>query len=656
MVKSKVSCFNLITCGSDSVDNDDLQSPQIKGSSGRAWSFRKKSPRHRVLSNTVILEEASSSAKKESPESAVNFQLQPNLSVVPETTSVLSAQLEPKESSGDTAAKEDDVREDATVDESSIIVIQAAVRGMLARKVLLKQKNIIKLQAAVRGHLVRKHAVGTLRCVQAIIKMQALVRTRRAHVLVEQSGGFEKSEKQAKPNGTSIQKLLSNKFARQIMESTPMTKPINIKCDPAKSDSAWKWLERWMSVSSVGNDEQQEKEHIGHSESKNVILVPSESTDLKSGVGASNEASENDDNSLKSVTLGTGHPNQDKIDESFSTYDTTESAPSETKKTGSISNLEGKTLPDKEETDSKIVYTEPPETEAKKFSRSASNPSFVAAQSKFEELSSTGTSAKLTTSSSLDKVSSSTDKPFMSKEIGLAQNNYISDASSVKIVGSESGTEISISSALDALDRSEIEVKNRENLGLEASGKGTDSSMYVASSQLDPSDQKLELEFEASPRSHVSVKSKKSTGEKSDRSGKINRSSSANKKSHSNPTEYSASRSSLETGKRRNSMGTSAKPDLEEAKDNSSSITSSLPSYMQATKSAKAKAIANGSPRSSPDVHENDIIYVKKRHSLPAGTNKRHGSPRIERSLSQAQRNHEKGIGTNSPQDRKWRW
>lgn len=35
------------------------------------------------------------------------------------------------------------------------------------------------LQAVVRGHLVRKHAVGSLRCVQAIIKMQILVRARR---------------------------------------------------------------------------------------------------------------------------------------------------------------------------------------------------------------------------------------------------------------------------------------------------------------------------------------------------------------------------------------------------------------------------------------------------------------------------------------------
>jgi len=37
---------------------------------------------------------------------------------------------------------------------------------------------VVKLQAVVRGHIVRCHAAGTLRCIQAIVKMQALVRAR----------------------------------------------------------------------------------------------------------------------------------------------------------------------------------------------------------------------------------------------------------------------------------------------------------------------------------------------------------------------------------------------------------------------------------------------------------------------------------------------
>lgn len=51
------------------------------------------------------------------------------------------------------------------------------------------------MQAAVRGHLVRKQAIGTLRCVQAIAKIQVLVRARRAHhcQLLDKDIGQEKS-------------------------------------------------------------------------------------------------------------------------------------------------------------------------------------------------------------------------------------------------------------------------------------------------------------------------------------------------------------------------------------------------------------------------------------------------------------------------------
>lgn len=54
-----------------------------------------------------------------------------------------------------------------------------------ARRDVLRQKSITKLQAVVRGHIVRTHAVGTLRCIQAIIRMQGLVRARRSHLQVK---------------------------------------------------------------------------------------------------------------------------------------------------------------------------------------------------------------------------------------------------------------------------------------------------------------------------------------------------------------------------------------------------------------------------------------------------------------------------------------
>ncbi|KAG8377893.1 hypothetical protein BUALT_Bualt08G0080900 [Buddleja alternifolia] len=807
MVKSTASCFKIISCGGDSVDHGDLETPESKGSSDRRrWSFRKRSARHRVLSNTVI-SEAPSSVNKESPEStAVNSQLQPDLTVlektvpektvpektVSEKTSVVQWTEEKTELSAQQGSKlsdiiaprEEESKPDAILDESSIIVIQAAIRGLLAQSVLLKQKSVIKLQAAVRGHLVRRHAVGTLRCVQAIVKMQALVRARYAHLHVEGSSDFTKqsersekgnldptllNKKEAKPNGTytyiSIEKLLSNRFARQLMESTPKTKPINIKCDPLKSDSAWQWLERWMAASDVTNEEpresgsvveQHEKEDQGDSNGKDV-LDPSdchpESTDFKPGVDTSVEASENNDtlitydaNNLdlhasKSISPSSSHSELQNIDQSDLSCDVTESAPINLKETDLIQEVESKSLPQKEEIgneqdepDSNKFSTEQPETETKKiFSRKASNPAFIAAQSKFEELTSSATSSKLTPSSSndlevestLDKVSSSADK--LSRDIGLADKS-VSNASAVQIGGSECGTELSITSTLDSPDRSEAEVNNftqepkitdeteysrsKENLEIEGNDKSiilesepssTDNtkklerfysaigesmdSMTAADSPLqekepkaDPSDLHVEhVEVgseasrqvyksspEASPRSHitvpessqatpssqVSVKPKRSRGEKSESIGK-NKSSSADKKSLSNRNQDS--RSSMEkeqkSGKRRNSFG-SAKPDHKEQEPRDSSSSNSLPSYMQATQSARAKAIANGSPRSSPDVHDKEV-FIQKRHSLP-GANERQGSPRIQRSLSQAQQN-VKGNGNHSPQDKKWR-
>lgn len=59
------------------------------------------------------------------------------------------------------------------------------------------------MQAAVRGFLVRRHAVGTLRCAQAIVKMQAIVRARRAHLSLEGSAPDELYKKNEKENSGS---------------------------------------------------------------------------------------------------------------------------------------------------------------------------------------------------------------------------------------------------------------------------------------------------------------------------------------------------------------------------------------------------------------------------------------------------------------------
>ncbi|XP_020208046.1 protein IQ-DOMAIN 32 [Cajanus cajan] len=862
------SCFKLITCGGDAAENDDYhQVSEIKESNDkRGWSFRKKSARHRVLSNTVIAE-APSSANKESSECAnFNFQPLPEPNVVDKIYTTNCSGEKPQLSSFESsqvAATNVIETEKVNVNppESDVIIIQAAIRGLLAQRELLQLKKVVKLQAAVRGHLVRRHAVGTLRCVQAIIKMQVLVRARHARQsrlenhLNHKDGerdsskalGNENHVTKSNVNYTSIEKLLSNKFACQLLESTPKSKAIHVKCDPSKADSAWKWLERWMSVSSKDIAECKETSSLTEqsSESKDTASVfqfetgiPSEpflqSADSKPTDGDSLLPSDDEE---KVITYDANNfefqascfsssivkddleqiPPEDKIAyevkaeekiaceakvaptdaDSFQNEKLTSDA-SASPELNSFHHKgpeiappsEHNSLPvepeisppvehsslhegpeiaplsehnslhkgpeiapppelnsfhQKPEIDNseqqqskrsmKRFASDPLEAEGKKAvngSRKVSNPAFIAAQSKFEELSSIANSGRTNSlsyqdsavESQGDTASVGTDTAYRSKEFAFENPaSYLS-----RFAGSECGTELSISSTLDSPDISEpgamenerdakdlvegignlentinrddeanvssaipasnlstsvldqSEIVNDINGNLGQSVVAVDSEEPAIKTEKNASDlqreqakavlQDLRSSPEASPRSHltvpesqgtpssqVSVKPKESKTNKT-RSGNKRRSLSLSNKSPTTPNHDSGSRGSREqlpkdqqNGKRRNSFG-SVKPDNidQEPRDNSTG-NNSIPHFMQATESARAKINANNSPRSSPDVHERDI-EVKKRHSLPGATG-RQGSPRIQRSTSKAQQS-AKGNNVHPPQERKW--
>ncbi|KAK8623304.1 hypothetical protein V6N13_118191 [Hibiscus sabdariffa] len=824
------SCFKLITCGGDSAEKDDaVDVPESKRSSDKkGWSFRKRSERHRVLSNTVI-QEAGSGGLKESQESAdFEFQ-QPDVSVAPGKTSTVqfteekpqlitpkeyieekselaapkeyaeekSELVTPKEYAEEkpqlvipievaeeksqlltpikcseeksqsstpeepkvpepVAAITNEAEDDSTLDESLVVIIQTAIRGFLAQKELGKLKNLVKLQAAVRGHLVRRHAVGSLRCVQAIVKMQLLVRAR-----LSQEGSYAEKKLDAKDqegnqrlqgssatknNSTynSMEKLLSNRFARQLMDSTPKTKPIQIKCDTSKPNSAWSWLERWMSVSSSEKAtkaelaiEQSEQMKSDNCDSPVTAAVPSET------ISVSNEpdvvetlvSSESEENLITydaaNFKFEACQPASSSVTDDLEQHQIDNVGTSNLKEISHEVNSQGKTmiidahspievscLSNKPEIESeqpkhsmKRFASEQLEKEAKKSifgSRKAGNPAFIAAQTKFEELSSTGNLSRSIDSShqdvrvesNLETVSSGTDMISRSKEPSFAENPVLNNWR-VQHGGSECGTELSITSTLDSPDISEVgtleyengaKVSEQENCSsnspkdLDVKDNDTisipvpDSSLPVVvdspqvEQELLKSTAYLQREHdsmknqacrsspEASPRSHrtvpesqgtpsseVSMKAKK---KKTDKSGQKRKSLSAAKGSPSTPAASSIEQlpKDQKNGKRRNSFSSTRPENMdEEPRDSNSS--SSVPRFMQATESARAKLNANNSPRSSPDVQDKDIA-IKKRHSLPAA-NGRQGSPRIQRSLSQAQQV-AKGNGTNPIPERRW--
>ncbi|KAI3817009.1 hypothetical protein L1987_10795 [Smallanthus sonchifolius] len=797
MGRSTPSCFKIISCGgsNEAVDRDEIDaSSENKSPDKRGWSFRKRSARHRVLSNTVVTEKISSSDNKPISEPlSIGSEPQVISSISEKTSDSIWTEEIPNSvtknasvSTVDTesACEEDDIKCETVPDgsESAVLVIQAAVRRFLAERQLIKHKNVVKLQAAVRGHLVRSHAGGTLRCIQSIVKMQALVRARREK-------GVQNAGTNSKPTYISIEKLLSNRLACQLLESTPKTKQINIKCDPSKSDSAWNWLERWMSVSSpdildshapehdqgkvVNNSEIEvetvitsnvggvtvpfeEKENLihieensnakTHEEEKPITestekpdSLPDEPMDL-------NTEAQNEINSIPENSVSETKPKlipESPISEAkiIPENPVSETKPihanpvSETKPKpipeNPVSETKPKLIPENSASETepkrtaKRVATDQPDSEGRKSvfgSRKASNPAFIAAQSRFEELTSMTKPLKPANSSNQVDVGgsgSSSSDPLKSanssNQDDVARSASPADVDSsacekvtpvpdvepevshgsivVQNGGSECGTELSITSTLDSPDQFEVESQKPEEPKVLNEAVG-DTNMNVDNNisnnidivmpekqvdqKLNDSDIELEPESEpepshhpyksnehepapqisvpGSPRSHITVpesqgtpSSQVSTSTKKSKTDK--KSTSQKRKSWSSSKKSSVDsgpRTSVEQlpkdtkpGKRRNSFG-SPKPDNNDHEP-------LVPSYMQATESARAKAVANSSPALSPDVHDKET-YLKKRHSLPVAVNGRQGSPRIQRSMSPALQT-TKGNGS---QDRKW--
>ncbi|KAG2303353.1 hypothetical protein Bca52824_032004 [Brassica carinata] len=731
------SCLRIIAC----AGGDDATEPTANKSS-RGWSFRKRSGKQRGLITSVVSDTTPASRTRETLESALRNSPSPDNNILPEKHTFSVDDVEKKEKSQvpvtyvaepvdekkttklpllveskGTETEEDDLigteleganaadatlikkvtspeveivskvepeaseaddliitrkESDEKLDDSVIIIIQAAIRGFLARKELLRRKKVIKLQAAVRGHLVRNQAMGSLRCVQAIVKMQTLVRSRHS----TKDGSRVSAISDKAETNAATQKLLENKFAKHLMESTPKTKPISIKCDPTKPSSAWSWLERWMSVSNPEktskSDMVTEEQQLEGTKSSQVDVVNSESTletEAETGV-SSNEASK-----------VAAHQVELSETQKMSQYDSPEASAEVDNDLIQSRRLAAKDPEDLLEEDEYVDDQPKPSLK-----RKASNPSFIAAQSKFEELTASTGSSKAMVLSSKDGVLGEEGKTDInSSEADTTNTKKDQSLEDVALGGSECGTELSVTSSLDSLDKKsdiegaeptveskllengtpktdqaeliEIDVKaetplvtveDRKEDEVEVSLTQHESVISTPESKKRPAEDGSGLqaltpmsitESQATPASQASS-SVRARKEKSGKSGSSQKRK-VSKKITSTPKQETGNGEGKNTreqeeGKeqksgRRNSFGND-----QEARE-SSGGKNSLPRFMQPTQSAKLKVQEHNSPRSSPDLQERDVS-VKKRHSLPVGANGKQGSsPRIQRSASQAQ-------------------
>ncbi|CAL9113506.1 protein IQ-DOMAIN 22-like [Musa acuminata AAA Group] len=129
------------------------------------------------------------------------------------------------------------------------VKIQSAFRGYLARRALRALRGLVKLQALVRGNIVRKQAAETLRCMQALVRVQARARACRA-LRSERSRPEKAPRPHAGPPTPEKYEpsIRINATDRSCMLKRNSSKPAGrdaVDCDRADM-AAWNWLDRWM--------------------------------------------------------------------------------------------------------------------------------------------------------------------------------------------------------------------------------------------------------------------------------------------------------------------------------------------------------------------------------------------------------------------------
>ncbi|KAK4790671.1 hypothetical protein SAY86_017975 [Trapa natans] len=153
----------------------------------RRWSFRRSSATHKDGTSTPEPPPGSSSAFTLSGASeAKSNQKRQALAVAAATAAAADAAVAAAQAAAAviqlTGGAGGHTPRTNPIREAAAIRIQSFYRSYLARKALRALRGLVKLQALARGHLVRRQAAATLRCMQAMVTVQARARIQRLQV------------------------------------------------------------------------------------------------------------------------------------------------------------------------------------------------------------------------------------------------------------------------------------------------------------------------------------------------------------------------------------------------------------------------------------------------------------------------------------------
>ncbi|KAK8916897.1 hypothetical protein KSP39_PZI022833 [Platanthera zijinensis] len=727
MGRSLSSCFKIVSCAGDPANGDDgLPQPESKTSPGkRTWSFQKRTFTHHLPSNNVISEFVPTMNNKQNLEEAADIVDSEKASVsqkgtveeqTNETATVPLAAAQFVESRPLTDKSTDKV--EYNIEEDDVVIIQASIRRHLAKVELEKIRKVVKLQAAIRRFLVRRQAVGTLRCIQAILKLQQIIRARHAlrskEFIAKPNLNDETKTEMMKTFGTkpdnippAIRKLSSNLFASQLLKSTLQTKAIHISCNPSRPDAGWIWLERWMAL--VSSDQQKIitkqddlEENINtdlnayYVNKKFQVTKVTPSPTMRAEIEGdlttnsfemielviSSSLEEQNSNSLVNH-----HPDshddvtwlKENSDSMHSQIPLISVPASDFEFTSDSNKPDCSAEMHKNSTEKEARVTAEMEVGQIAFeSRKSRNSGFAAVQAKFEELTASSSSNRSLGIAFRDTKNDpkSTHVGSMMEEVKkittLVPDRLEAELSEItsEIRASKETNELSCVS--DAVQQ-QIITESRENatrtvnfeppvqmnqnseLNIQMVGS-TKGQLVYKSSQ------------EGSPISHITVPEPDGTS-----SNLISMNTKITKAENNtpimkkrpqlvidiSPANFKNSSGEQTSGEHLKSTKTSKRRNsfsmVKTDHEHQASCSNLIPSYMKPTESARAKVSTSLSQKSSSDVHEKDN-HVKKRHSLPSGEVKQGSSPRMQRSTSQIQQNL-KGNGIHSPHDsteRRW--